>query len=520
MEPSDLVQQTLLEAYQKREQFRGASEGERAAWLRTILARNVADAMRAQGRLKRDASRERSLERELAESSARLGDWLAAEGPRPASLPSGTSRPFDWPMRLSACRFNQREALVLHYWQGFSLAEVAAHLDRTTSAVAGLLKRGLKNLREQLGGPGNTRWPAAVPHDHPARARFDEAEVCVMIVPASPANADSAPRDQRLDEALAEYLLAAEAGRTPDRREFLARHPDLAGDLASFFNDEDCVRRMAGSMNVPSREALAPGAVAAAHCAGRAGSGAASRRPDRRLRAARGDRRRRHGGHLQGPAEEPGPRRGAQDDPARGPPAGDDAARRFRIEAEAVARLDHPSIVPIYEMGEHRGSPFLCLKLIEGVDLERHLDRLRPEPSATARLMADVARAVHYAHQRGILHRDLKPSNILIDRRGRPHVTDFGLARSLGVDSRMTQTGQILGTPSYMAPEQVSGPRGEVTTAADVYGLGAVLYTLLGGRPPFQADTVYETLRLVREQEPAPRACARRASIATWRRSA
>ena len=155
-------------------------------------------------------------------------------------------------------------------------------------------------------------------------------------------------------------------------------------------------------------------------------------------------------------------------------------------------------------MGEHRGSPFLCLKLIEGGDLDRHIARLRTEPAATARLMADVARAVHYAHLRGILHRDLKPSNILIDRRGRPHVTDFGLSRSVEADTRMTQTGLILGTPSYMAPEQVAGPRGEVTTAADVYGLGAVLYTLLTGQPPFQADTVYETLRQVREQEPMP----------------
>ncbi len=167
-----------------------------------------------------------------------------------------------------------------------------------------------------------------------------------------------------------------------------------------------------------------------------------------------------------------------------------------------MARLDHPGIVPIYEMGEHRGSPFLCLKLIEGGDLERHIARLRSVPAATARLMADVARAVHYAHLRGILHRDLKPSNILVDRRGRPHVTDFGLSRSVEADTRMTQTGLILGTPSYMAPEQVAGPRGEVTTAADVYGLGAVLYTLLTGLPPFQAETVYETLRQVREQEP------------------
>jgi RNA polymerase sigma-70 factor, ECF subfamily len=151
MDPSDLVQQTLLEAYQKREQFRGASEGERAAWLRTILARNVADAMRAQGRLKRDVSRERSLERELAESSARLGDWLAAEGPSPSEYAQRHEQAIRLADALVHLPIDQREALVLHYWQGCSLAEVGAHLERTTSAVAGLLKRGLKNLREQLG---------------------------------------------------------------------------------------------------------------------------------------------------------------------------------------------------------------------------------------------------------------------------------------------------------------------------------------------------------------------------------
>src|SRR5262249_34385608 len=174
----------------------------------------------------------------------------------------------------------------------------------------------------------------------------------------------------------------------------------------------------------------------------------------------------------------------------------------FRLEAEAVARLDHPGIVPIFEMGELAGYPFLCLKLIEGGDLDRHLARYRNDPDAAARLMAEVARAVHYAHQRGILHRDLKPSSTLTDVQGRPRVTDFGLARCLEDDSGITQTGLIVGTPSYMAPEQVSGPRNEVTTAADVYGLGAVLYAVLAGRPPFKGDSVYETLRQVREQEP------------------
>ena len=181
-----------------------------------------------------------------------------------------------------------------------------------------------------------------------------------------------------------------------------------------------------------------------------------------------------------------------------------DAIQRFRIEAEAVARLDHPQIVPIYEMGEHGGFPFISLKLIAGGDLERHIPRLRNDPRAIARLMREVARAVHYAHLRGILHRDLKPSNILLDEHDEPHVTDFGLAKCVEEDSGLTQTGLILGTPSYMAPEQVAGHRGEVTTAADIYGLGAVLYKLLTGRPPFQGDSVYETLRQVREQEPVP----------------
>jgi tRNA A-37 threonylcarbamoyl transferase component Bud32 len=184
--------------------------------------------------------------------------------------------------------------------------------------------------------------------------------------------------------------------------------------------------------------------------------------------------------------------------------AGDDELRRFQNEAEAVAMLDHPGIVPIYEVGEREGQRYFSMKLIEGTSLVSRLATYKDDPRAAARLAADAAEAVAHAHTRGILHRDLKPANLLVDAECRPHVTDFGLAKRLLDDVELTQSGAILGTPAYMLPEQAAGRRGTITTATDIYGLGAVLYALLAGRAPFEGEGVVETLQAVKEQTPKP----------------
>jgi len=177
---------------------------------------------------------------------------------------------------------------------------------------------------------------------------------------------------------------------------------------------------------------------------------------------------------------------------------------RFQNEAEAVAQLDHAQIVPIYEVGEIQGLPFFSMKLILGTSLDKRLGEFAGNPRAAARLVAIIAAALYHAHQRGILHRDLKPANILLDERDEPHVTDFGLAKRIGADGELTHTGTLMGTPSYMAPEQASQARGAVSTATDVYGLGTILYALLAGQAPFSGTTLVETLDLVRSKAPEP----------------
>jgi WD40 repeat protein len=182
--------------------------------------------------------------------------------------------------------------------------------------------------------------------------------------------------------------------------------------------------------------------------------------------------------------------------------ATDSEAQRFRNEAEFTAGLDHPSIVPVYEVGQEQGQLYFTMRLVEGASLAEDLAPFRVDPRRAAQLMSAVARAVHHAHQRGILHRDLKPSNILVDREGVPHVTDFGLAKSIALENSLTLTGAVIGTPGYLAPEQAAGA-GRATVGTDIFGLGAIFYATLTGQPPFRGSGALEILDQTRTRNPA-----------------
>jgi tetratricopeptide (TPR) repeat protein len=307
-------------------------------------------------------------------------------------------------------------------------------------------------------------------------------------------------REERFSNILAEWLEAAEAGGMPDEDAFLRRYPEFADSLRQHFDDwKRFPRGTAAAAATPPPAAntsddndTSPGAPGAAPgtCLGgyevlaelgRGGMGIvckARHRDLNRLVALKMLR-------AAGPGLEP-------------------ELQRLRHEAEMVAALDHPHIVPLYEVGQHDGRLFLIMKLIEGGPLSARLPAFTAEPRRGAQLLAAVARAVHHAHQRGILHRDLKPSNILLDAAGQPYVTDFGLARKVEDHADLTQTGDLVGTPSYMAPEQTLGRKEAVTTATDVYGLGTVLYVLLTGEAPFRGESPLEVLEQVREREPEP----------------
>jgi hypothetical protein len=184
--------------------------------------------------------------------------------------------------------------------------------------------------------------------------------------------------------------------------------------------------------------------------------------------------------------------------------AGAEERARFRTEAEAVARLGHPGIVQIYEVGEQAGCPYLALEFVGGGSLAEQLDGTPMAPRRAAELVRNLARAVQHAHEQGIVHRDLKPANVLLTQAGNAKIADFGLAKLLDVEHGQTHTGAVLGSPSYMAPEQAEGKVRAIGPATDVYALGAILYELLTGRPPFVGASLLETLDQVRTHDPAP----------------
>jgi WD40 repeat protein/tRNA A-37 threonylcarbamoyl transferase component Bud32 len=320
----------------------------------------------------------------------------------------------------------------------------------------------------------------------------------------TPSNSTDSLRQGLLEEVLEDYMRRHDRGEAVDRDRFLAQHPELADELRSYFAGSDEVERL---HRRPGRETpmLSPSCGLPALGESRPGSSEARRIGEYELLEQIG-----YGGMgviykaRQLRLERLVALKMIRSDRLASPVD----ILRFRSEAEAVACLDHPNIAPIYEIGEHEGEHYFSMKLIEGGSLAQHLPRLSADVPSGVNLLIIVARAVHYAHQRGLLHRDLKPANILLDAENRPYITDFGLAKRLSpqpVEASLTQQGLIVGTPSYMAPEQASN-QVAVSTAADVYSLGAILYELLTGRPPFRGSTPLDTLVQVREQEPvAPR---------------
>ncbi len=341
-------------------------------------------------------------------------------------------------------------------------------------------------------------------------------------------------RRQRLDEVIGEFLVAVDSGQNPDPREWLARHPELQPELAEFFADRERLDNLVHAPRParPDHLVASIGSTAGDQSTTMASSSVpagAGTEPTKALTPVRDD--------VESEAMPPGARIRYFGDYEMLKVLGEggmgivykahqlslnrpvalkmiksarfasaDDVRRFQNEAEAVARLDHPNIVPIFEVGQYEDQHYFSMKLVHGQGLDKRLRDFIADTRRAAELIALTARAIHHAHRRGILHRDLKPANVLVDAEGQPHVTDFGLAKRMEGDSELTQSGAILGTPAYMAPEQASGTRGGVTTSTDVYGLGAILYALLTARAPFGGTTVLDTLEQVRERFPeAPR---------------
>jgi serine/threonine protein kinase len=305
------------------------------------------------------------------------------------------------------------------------------------------------------------------------------------------------PRESQLAELLSQLTDRVAAGDVIDLETEISRHPDFSGDLRQLWGAvmmADAMGSQAGSARTMDSDQattdVAPlelpyrlGDYELLDEVGRGGMGVVYRAHQLSLN-----------------------REVAVKMLLRGQWASADDQRRFRHEAEAAARLNHSAIVPVYEVAEHEGRLFFSMEYVKGETLAVRLERGPLESDEAASILACVAEGVQSAHDSGILHRDIKPSNILIDAEGIARITDFGLARRLAGPASLTRTGAILGTPAYMSPEQAAGSRGQISAATDIYSMGSVLYHMLTGYPPFEADTpVHVVLQVLEQDPPLPR---------------
>ena len=351
-------------------------------------------------------------------------------------------------------------------------------------------------------------------------------------------------RRYQLEQAIAEYLEAVDAGTAPDQDDYLRRHPGLAEELQEFFSGEDEIEHLAAELPLaddppPFDSGVAPTLVTKSvpdlqNTITPSTEPTLKGRPPRERVGYFGDYEllaeiARGGMGVVYKARQVNlDRVVALKMILTGQLASQEDVRRFYQEAEAAANLEHPGIVPIFEVGQHEGQHFFSMGYVDGPSLA-HIVAAGPLPAKqAAQIVEQIAEAIAYAHAHGVIHRDLKPANVLLaqyENRAdttksqalkitpgdlhsnggfyQPKVTDFGLAKKTEGDSQLTGTGQILGTPSYMPPEQAAGQTQHIGPSADVYSLGAILYCLLTGRPPFQAASVIDTLMQVMEQEPA-----------------
>ena len=328
-----------------------------------------------------------------------------------------------------------------------------------------------------------------------------------------------ASRDDRFDDVVAEFLDAVEAGSPPNEVEFAARHPEFEQSLLAFFED---YRQMGGWLT-PNDQAIASESSSEAADSGASTDGASPPPVDSRVakttafsgskptdprQPTLGDfvllERIAEGGMgVVYKAKQKGLERIVALKMIRsGQFADDEEVQRFHREAAAAAKLDHPGIVPIYQVGEEDGQHFFAMAYVKGHSLADIIREQRLPPKQAAEYVRKVAIAVHFAHQHGIIHRDIKPGNVLVDELGELKVTDFGLAKDIDSDHSLTTSGQIVGTVSYMPPEQASGTIRRVSTWSDVYSLGALLYALLTQRPPFQAENPLDVLMQVLSDMP------------------